>query len=103
MSKLIIEHKGYYLIWSSVVDAPVAVCDSEDELLAYWKEEYGSQGLRLIMNEKKVHGHIHTRSLEYVSVANRAGPNEQTLTDEEIYRAYCLQETLNGWSPYEKE
>jgi hypothetical protein len=103
MPKYIVKHKEYFLIWSTIVDAPVAVCSSEEELFSWWKEEYGRQGIRGLESEKKVYGHIKTYPLKKEVACNRAGPDESELTEDEIYCAYCLGETINGWSPYEKE
>lgn len=111
MPRHIIKIKDHYLLWSSVVDAPVAVCDeAQFELLGrlYFCDREPSEADLAFFNDLvdrvKKHGTSHKQlvDVEDFVAFNRAGPSECSLTLSEIYRAYCLGETVNGWSPRPK-
>jgi hypothetical protein len=111
MPRHIIKIKDHYLLWSSVVDAPVAVCDeAQFELLGrlYFYDREPSEAELTFFNElmervkKRGTSHKQLTNVEDFVRVNRAGPRECSLTLSEIYRAYCLGETINGWSPRPK-
>jgi hypothetical protein len=96
MSHFIIKLDEYYLIWSSVVDAPVTYAFSLDELKEYIKDKYGNEGLRhLPFRLKRVE--VQGTSLHYNYTIddclslNRAGPGETRYTKEEIIEHYCIK------------
>lgn len=105
MGRAIIKIKDYYLIWSSVVDAPVSFGMNRADLEAWLKEEYGRAGfpgwLQLIpVADERGTSFYERDSVEDTIDGNRAGPMGACLTLDEIYTAYCLQEPIrDGWKP----
>lgn len=103
MGQYIVKLKEYYLIWSSIVDAPLCICDSVADVTDYIREEYGCEGVRnlpprLARVEAKGTSSLGEESAISTIWLNRAGPNESTLTIEGIYRHYCLDEPLqDAW------
>lgn len=102
MSRAIVKLKGHYLIWSSIVDAPIVTCDTLEELETFTLQESGESGLRELPERLKrveARGTSANRDSAIDTIwFNRAGPNEQCLTIEGIYRHYCLNEPIrNEW------
>lgn len=103
MSRYIVKLKDYYFSFSSIVDAPVTFGMSLDEFKEYYKSEYGQAGLmnldgRLARVEKYGSSNMAGLTAKEVLEPNKAGPNEDSLTVEEIYKAYCLREPIrDGW------
>lgn len=99
MGQYIIKLKEHYLIWSSIVDAPLTYGMNLQELEELIQDEYGAQGMsnlptRLERVEKKGTSSMQDDSAVDTIWLNRAGPNESTLTIEGIYRHYCLGEPV---------
>ncbi len=104
MGRAIIRIGEYYLEWSTVVDAPVTYGMSLDDFKMYYRRQYGEQGMEgLPARLERVAANGTSwqsgESTEDTIQGNRAGPQETTLTKKQIYRAYCLGETIEGWSP----
>jgi len=103
MGRYIIKLHGYYLEWSTVVDAPVTFGMSPDEFRQHYRDEYGRQGAqdledRLARVETKGTSSRVDPDLTSCIDNNRAGPDGACLTADEIYRAYCLREPIrDGW------
>jgi len=103
MPRYLVKCEEFYIVWSTIVDAPVVICNSKKEILDYWKEKYGSEGLKeLLVFQGKDLSKVPELDDETVS-GNRAGRNESELTKDEIYRVYCLGEKIDGWSPFKKQ
>lgn len=85
-----------YLAWSSIVDAPITYGMTLDELQAYHREEYGRRGMADMPDilARLTHGGTSSRgyTAEAILSCNRAGPNEEQLTDEQIWDQYCVRE-----------
>jgi hypothetical protein len=103
MARTIIKLKDWYIVWSSIMDAPIACC-KKDELSELMLEFFGSNQA---LNERVLANLRLTGSSSFIGssadaiiACNRAGPHEKSLTRDEIYRAYCLKEQIDGWSPY---
>ena len=81
-----------YVEWSTVVDAPVTYAMTEDELRAHMKEEYGNEGLRELPERMKRVAATGTSfrdtTADEVTSGNRAGPDETTLTMDELVATY---------------
>ena len=87
----------HYLVWSSVVDAPIFICKSLAELKEWVTNEYGQSYMRYhdsdfdpLLSRLETVG---TSTLQDKSAVdtiwlNRAGYREGTLTIEGIYRHY---------------
>lgn len=100
MSHLVIKVRDYYLIWSSVVDAPVSFGLTYPDLVRWVRREEGLKGLALLDEQMKFIERYGTGSCnikaESLFSFNRAGPDESSLNEEEIYRAYCLRQPIRG-------
>lgn len=87
--------QDYYLIWSTIVDAPVTYGMSLDELKAYYQKKYGDDGMieleeRLQRVEAKgISAHPPFDGIESYFKYNRAGENETLLDKEGILERYC--------------
>jgi len=87
-------HEPRYLIWSTIVDAPVTYGMPLKELKSFYRDEYGRRDFELNFDDrmKRVHekgtsAHMDRNASETILV-NRAGPNETELTHEEIWIKY---------------
>ena len=104
MGRAIIRIGEYYLEWSTIVDAPVTYGMSLDDFKKHYRQQYGEQGMeelpaRLERVEANGASWLSGKGAEDTILCNRAGPQETVLTKEQIHRAYCLGETIEGWSP----
>lgn len=99
MGQFIVKLRNHYLIWSSVVDAPICVCENETDVAEYIREKYGNEGLRELprrMERVKAKGtsaHDDDSALDTIWL-NRAGPDESTLTILGIYLHYCCEQPI---------
>lgn len=107
MPENIIKIKEYYLLYSTVVDAPTTWGMTLPDLTKFYKEEYGNEGIRDLQKrmsrvEDKGTSSFLDSSVEDTIAGNHAGPDGTTITLDEIYTAYCLrQPILNNWKPQE--
>lgn len=89
------ENKDYYMEWSTVVDAPVTYGMGLEEFKAYYKDEYGKQGMdgldeRLTrVNEKGTSAMMYDSAEDLIEF-NRAGKDGTCLTFEQIIAEYCI-------------
>lgn len=90
-------NKEYYLLWSSVVDAPVTNGVGLTEFKEFYKDEYGNEGMKEFdermarVNAKGTSCRL-SKNVEEFLACNRAGPFESNLSYDEIVRFYCLGE-----------
>ena len=82
MGRWLVKLGDRYLEWSSIVDAPISMLMTDEELAAYWRERYGTEGLERLATVKA--GAPGAESIGW----NRAGPNETRLSVEEIIERY---------------
>lgn len=103
MGRAIIKLSEYYLEWSTIVDAPTTFGMKLDEFKKYYRQRYGTEGMkelpeRLERVEKKGTSFHEDTSYKETIRGNRAGPDESKLSEAEIVKAYCLQKPIrNGW------
>lgn len=103
MPRYLVKLEDYYLEWSTIVDAPVTFGMKLDEFEKYYQEMYGIEGVRNLpyrLERVEMFGtsSITPTSAEEMIKGNRAGPNEEPLTVDEIFKAYCLQQPIkDGW------
>lgn len=95
--KIPYEGEDYYLIWSSIVDAPVTFGMKLEEFTDFMREEEGQRYM------KTEHSHRMERvdrfgtsiyrgeSVEDLIILNRCGPQEQCLTLEDIIKKYIVR------------
>lgn len=93
MGDFIVKLADHYLIWSSIVDAPVTYGMTIGELTAYTRDEYGADGMRnlpkrLARVEAKGTSAFNSDSADDVMWPNRAGPGEIPLSKPEIIEWY---------------
>lgn len=96
MPRCIIKIKDKFLVWSTIVDAPVTYALTREELEVYINAEYGRQGLielppRLERVEKYGTSFEEPTLLKDLINYNRAGDKETCLSEEEIYSKYTYQ------------
>ncbi len=99
MSKPIIKltegDQSWYLEWTTIGDGPAGWGMSLDYFKAYYKDEYGKQGMRGLaerLERVEEHGSSYEfdqRGSEDVVCINRASPNGSELTVDEIIERYC--------------
>ncbi len=102
--RIIVKLHNYYFEYSTTADAPLIYGLNRDEFEIYYIEEYGENSIkefqeRMERVEAKGTSALFDKTAEETLSCNRAGPDETELTVDEIYRAYCLREKLNGWEP----
>ena len=99
MSFPIIHHNGAFNLWNTEWDKPCFPdALNEDELTAYIKEHYGTQGLRELprrLERAKACGtsHMLHKSLESHIRGNRAGKGETQVSPETIIRRHLTLRT----------
>lgn len=104
MSRPIVKIHDYYLQYSSIVDAPVDWGRKLEDFRREYLMEYGMKDRddldkRLARVEEKGTSIPGDKSAWDTLCANRAGPGEKKLTLDQIYKAYCLREPIDGWLP----
>lgn len=105
MGRAIIKLHDYYFEYSTIPDAPVTFGMKREEFEEYYRQEYGNSVIeelktRMLRVEEKGTSFFNDKSASETLSYNRAGPNEKRLTVDEIYKAYCLRESIrNGWKP----
>jgi hypothetical protein len=89
------DKKEYYLIWSTIVDAPVTYGMSLNELKNWYKQQYGQNGMielegRLERVEKfGISAYPPFNVIENYFSFNRAGEDESVLDKNGIIEKYC--------------
>ncbi len=83
----------YFLEWSTIVDAPVTYGMPLEEFQEYYRERYGSEGMRELeqrLERCKAYGTscYNTTSIAELIKHNRAGVNEIELTLEQIIEQF---------------
>lgn len=99
MGQFIVKLREHYLVWSTIVDAPITNGMNEKQLTRWMRSRYGSEGIkelpeRLARVEAKGTSAMNEESAESTIWLNRAGPDESTLTIVGIYHHYCLGEPI---------
>jgi len=98
MGRIIIKLKGWYFIWSTVVDAPITYKMTIDEITDYIRFQNGEEGVRLLperlkrVEEKGTSSYVY-KSVEAVIRCNRSGKNESNLSLENFISIY-IDETM---------
>lgn len=90
-----------YVYWSTVVDAPICGVCTKDEMARFLNQKEASQcwldhSLQEVADESRI---VLVDNMDWNGVfwytedtaGNRAGPNESTLTTEEIIEVYTCQ------------
>lgn len=93
MPRYIIKLNEKYLIWSTIVDAPISNGMTKDELIEWIEYHNGQDGLfdlpdRLERVDAKGVSAFNYASVDELIAHNRAGPEESCLTKDEIIEQY---------------
>lgn len=78
-----------YLIWSSIVDAPITYGGTLEQIRNYWKSEFGRVGLEEL-DRDIASGRKWWRTVEEMVDCNRAGKDETKLTAEAIVKHFFV-------------
>jgi len=103
MGRFIIKLKDKYLVWSTIVDAPVTRGMDEAELRAWNAKEYGVQakgmGLDKSIEDCDKEGNNTGQNVDGILSCNQAGPKGECLTMNEVYERFCVnkKESRNGY------
>lgn len=88
--------RAWYLEWSTVVDAPVTFGMPLDEFRRYYRETYGTEGMRGLPDRLERAKRTGSSSMvggymtaDDAITPNRAGPHETELSKAEIIDWYC--------------
>jgi hypothetical protein len=87
--------KDYYLIWSTIVDAPVTYGMSLEEFKQYYQAEFGKSGMERLKERMErvrktgISAHPPFANYERYFESNRAGDKETRLDKEGILEKYC--------------
>jgi hypothetical protein len=87
--------KTRYIIWSTIVDAPIIYDMTRTDLKKYWEEEYGRSGMRnfdRMMETVEETGSSIGENPKEIMKGNRAGKNERPLSYDRIV-AHCVDRT----------
>mgnify|MGYP001128230156 CR=1 FL=1 len=104
MSKAIIKltdkqtNNDYYLIWSTIVDAPVSYGMSYDKCVKLFIKDFTDLELLHLSNyltKLKETGSTANLSIEELLEFNKAGANGEKLSSDEIIQDYCLTHTAS--------
>lgn len=93
--------QAYYLVWSTVVDAPITGGMSREALREHWREQEGVAGLREMdraMDRVEATGVSSPRYRDPSDLlkGNRAGEDESELTLAEVIEEYCRRRAEKG-------
>lgn len=87
MGRYVVKHGDMVLVWSSIVDAPITMGMTLDELRAWWREEYGRSGLADL--ERDIKGGLPELADEVC--VNRAGAGETQMSLEQLVDYYVVR------------
>lgn len=99
MGRYVVKHGDAYLVWSSIVDAPITMACSLEEMRAWWKEEYGRAGLEEL-DKQVARGEIGELADEVV--CNRAGAGETEMSLEQLVDYYVVKRNPRAHRPLGK-
>lgn len=99
MGQYIVKLKEHYLVWSSIVDAPISRGMTLTQLKRWTRRAYGQWGMdelpaRLERVDRKGTSAMRDTNAVDTIWLNRAGPDESCLTIVGIYRHFCLGEEI---------
>jgi hypothetical protein len=89
------DNKDHYLMWSTIVDAPVTYGMTKEAVTDYFRERFGTEGMKgfdELMNLVEKSGVSLVPpydDLDSYMNFNRAGKNETCISKQEIIDQYC--------------
>lgn len=92
--KLETPHGPRYMEWSTIVDAPVTYGVTLEQFEAYYRERYGTEGMKELPDRLRRVAITGVSADGYASVAgliscNRAGEDDTCMTLAQIIEHYC--------------
>lgn len=103
--------KERFLVWSSIVDAPVTFACTAAQIVAFFVEEAredATQMAKRMIERARASGsssRMGVYTIANVAGGNRAGPDESALTEDEIIEFYVRQKkepTAQALAAYRK-
>ncbi len=95
MPRYVLKIKGKketrYMIWSTIVDAPILYDMTREDVVKWWKREYGwsgQYGFDHMMKQVEETGSSINESPREIIKCNRAGKNERSMSYENIIACY---------------
>ena len=103
MVDAIVKINDMYLMWSTIVDAPITYGMTFEQLVKYYAKKYehsdeDSFREKMMKIDEDGTGFQIGTNTNQIGEYNRAGPNESLLSIDEIYKSYCKREKIrDGW------
>jgi hypothetical protein len=96
MGRFVCHYEGLFFEWSTICDAPVTKAMTREEFEEYYLDRYGSSSkddmrMRMEIAVNQSTSSMRGDTLEELVSCNRAGPNEERLTFEEVIKHIKLQ------------
>ena len=101
MPRYIVHHEGMFFEWSTVVDAPTTMAMGEDQFRDHYRRKYGEvmmPGLDARLDRARANGTsaLPNESARQLIAGNRAGPDEEEISFEDVIALVTAQEPHNG-------
>ena len=103
MSRITVKMGEFYIEYSTIQDAPVEYGLKLEDYRKWYAEEYGRSGSSnfcIDVMRADRGGELLARD---VIRNNCSGDKGGKLTYDKFYRAYCLREIVDGWTPASNE
>lgn len=92
MPQYIVKLKDRYAMWSTIVDAPITNFVPLDEFTAWYRDRFGSEGMKTLperLTRVEANGtSALDETLNDVINCNRAGEGERCLSHDELFERY---------------
>ena len=88
MGQSIVKIKDKYLVWSSVVDAPITYGMTRAAVLAWLRDEHGRSSFDYWQRAVAETDADPAEKIKDAIIGNRAGKNEQPINADGVYRRY---------------
>lgn len=103
MSRRTIKMGEYYIEYSTIQDAPVEYGLKLEDYRKWYAEEYGRAGMSNFYRDVLI-ADLGGEGMAMDIIRNNcAGDRGSRLTYDKLYRAYCLHEIVDGWTPASSE
>lgn len=99
MSRFIVKHTmdgtDLFQVWSTIVDAPITGVGDLADLRAYWREEYGRQGIEDLERRMEAPNGRAFSTIDDAVTCNRAGKDGTRLTKQQVVDYYFVARGLD--------
>lgn len=104
MGRGLVKIKDKFFEWSTIVDAPISWGMSLDELTEHIKRTQGEEGLAVLAGRleriAKTGTSFYDYTLEELLSFNRAGLNEVSISENEIYKRFQSEKSYSTYPPH---